>query len=61
MDEQEIYAVAYYFGRAVGNDEDGMEELGDVLDDDRSRQAFKEGYERGVSDFCRDLDAGKVG
>jgi hypothetical protein len=52
--EIEAYALGYFYGRGVGSDEPGFAELaergwddGDVL-----RSAFKNGYERGVADFC---------
>jgi hypothetical protein len=52
--EQDAYALGYFYGRSIGSDEPGLTEFATRWGDDRgqTRQAFKNGYERGVADYC---------
>jgi len=57
MTEKEAYAIGYYFGRCIGNDEEMAIEMYDRVGNhgiynDNLFAAAKEGYERGVSDYC---------
>jgi hypothetical protein len=50
MNHQQLYAYAlgYYQGRAVGSWElEGWEDMNEV-----EQYAYREGYDRGVSDYC---------
>lgn len=46
--EKEIYALGYYHGRALGSY--GYLDLDQFTD--QERYEFKQGYDRGVSDYC---------
>jgi ABC-type sugar transport system substrate-binding protein len=54
MNEREAYAMGYFYGRAMGSDEAGIAEFASLTGDERgpARQAWGEGYERGVADYC---------
>ena len=58
-DAAEGYAIGYYYGRAIGSDEDGLKELekrfGQHSAYEDYKYGFRYGYARGVVDFI-DLD-----
>lgn len=49
VDERDAFAIGYYHGRAIGNDEQGRAEIGESWP--RLGHAFKEGYDAGVADY----------
>lgn len=42
------YALGYYHGRAVGNDE------GNPFEDDETKHLYRMGYDAGVADYCEE-------
>ena len=58
MNYEEIYwyARGYHDGRAIGAGVgEGLDTIGNRPEDAPNRVAYKEGYDKGVADYC-DLD-----
>ena len=54
-DQIEGYAIGYYYGRGIGSDEPGREEIENRFSTHSKyedfKAGFKDGYERGVTDY----------
>lgn len=57
-DETIAYAIGYYYGRAIGNDELRDSVVNKFPNDVRelAKSSFNWGYERGVADYCAELE-----
>jgi hypothetical protein len=52
MNETLLFAIAYFYGRARGNDEEMKQEIEARFGENAYTMQVKYAYEQGISDYC---------